>query len=340
LPRQLSITLANVICRFGDHLFLLDLAKEVVFPAFADSSLRRKYGETVYLFLNTGWITTPAAKDFPAEICLYGQIVKDTVLHREQILRAGQLVPSPESLPSAPSAFFVLLLSNHKLIYLPETSGAPALDAFGATLQSFLREKHRDYITALYEAARVGEKPVTKSSLLEQIPVPTVEVVPLATRESINDFVSSIEKLTHLEFRILTTNREFQMRGPYQRIRTDAEALGAKSSKLMYDNAEGMSKPEVTNQIELAAATGNQTVVLAGVSEDGTKVRGNNDKFKMQIPAPELPAQPQQKSRRLLDIFRTQAANGNIALDVADDSRERIRALERSLGDGNGGTAE
>jgi hypothetical protein len=315
----------------------LDLAEQIVLPAFFDPTLRRKFGDTVYLFLHTGWFTVPAQDGFGPEVCIYGQIVKDTLLSREQILAGGELIESHDSIASAPSAFFVFMLSNHKLVYVPETSGAPSLEVFGSTLQNFLRSRHASYIHAEFLRRKDTLTATTKLALLEEVPAPTVEVMPLATRESIEQFVSSIEKLTHLEFRLLDTNREFQMRGPYQKIREDKQALGAKTSKLIYDNPEGMSKDEVTNQIEISASTGNQAVVVAGVSADGTKVRGNNDKFRMLIPATDLPDAPRDKSFRLLERFREHAVNGSISLDLSEDTGNRIRQISTNLSEGANG---
>ena|ERR1035437_8464118 len=101
MPRQPSITFANVIVRFGPELVLLNLAEQIVIPAFTDPTLRRKFGETVYLFINTGWASYLPTRGQPEELCLFGQLVKDTILHSDQILSGGQLVPSSDSISCA-----------------------------------------------------------------------------------------------------------------------------------------------------------------------------------------------------------------------------------------------
>lgn len=338
MSREQSITFANVIVRFGPRLVLLNLVEEVVIPAFIDPSLRRKYGETAYLFLDTGWATYKSRDARHTEFCLFGRLVKDTVLHSEQVLRDGHLVPSDESIASAPSSFFVLILSNHKLVYLPETPSAPSLETFGSTLENFLKRKHADYITAETKRRRGSPEAITKSALLEEIPAPKVEVMPLASRESIEQFVNSIEKLTHLEFRILDTNREFQMRGPYQQIREDKQRLRAKTGKLVYDNSQGMSKEEAANEIATSAASGNQAVVVGGTAADGTKMSGNNDKLKMRVPVDNLPDDSRRKALRLAEIFQDHAVAGNIALDEPEGGQDKVEEVARKFlgaGDGN-----
>lgn len=44
-----NITFANFICRFGEHTVMLDLAEEVVLPAFLSGG-SRKYGDSTYSF--------------------------------------------------------------------------------------------------------------------------------------------------------------------------------------------------------------------------------------------------------------------------------------------------
>jgi hypothetical protein len=44
--KQSAIELGNLVCRFGDHKTLLDLAEEIVFPAFFDGELVRSYDKT------------------------------------------------------------------------------------------------------------------------------------------------------------------------------------------------------------------------------------------------------------------------------------------------------
>ena len=127
LSKGPSVSFANVICRFGDKFHLLDLASEVVLPALIDSTLKREYSDTTYFFLKTvlAQIDGATPQETPL-LVVYGRLVKDTVLVSEQIYTPEHgLVTAVESIPSAPSSFFVFVLNDHKLIYLPEVAHAP-----------------------------------------------------------------------------------------------------------------------------------------------------------------------------------------------------------------------
>lgn len=175
MTRTPSVTFANLICRFGDRHVLLDLAREVVLPAFADTSLRRPYGSTSYFFfgIKLSEFENPDTDAGVPLLVLYGQFVKDTILTRTQVFSPDVgLVSDEESMPSAPSAFFALVLNSHKLVYLPETPHAPPLGTFGSTVQHFLRLKHREHINALYDQARNTEEPKTKKRSTTRFPYP------------------------------------------------------------------------------------------------------------------------------------------------------------------------
>ena len=213
VPNVPPVSFANLICRFGDRFVLLDFANEVILPAFLDASLERKFGNTVYFFFQVAVAEIPVPNEsVQPQLVVHGRLVKDTLLTREQVFVQGQgLIPAEGSMPSAPSSFFALILNNHKLIYLPETAHAPTLGMFEATLQKFLSLKYKAYTDALYDQLKSSPQRKPKRQIHLEIPHPTVEVLPLASRASVEEFLRAFEKVTHLEFRILETNQEFQM---------------------------------------------------------------------------------------------------------------------------------
>jgi hypothetical protein len=154
-----TISFVNLICRFGENFVLLDLANEIVLPAFIDSKLSRKYGDTTYIFRDVDVAEIPLAASTEEKtgrgvplLVVYGRLIKDTLLIREQFYTPERgLEKDRGSLPSAPSSFFALILNNHKLMYMAETDQAPALGAFQATLQHFLSIKYGEYIDARFQ---------------------------------------------------------------------------------------------------------------------------------------------------------------------------------------------
>ena len=334
MTRTPSVLFANLICRFGERYVLLDLAHEVVLPAFTDTSLKRPYGSTSYFFfgIRLSEFENPDPDARVPLMVLHGQFIKDTVLTRTQVFSAeAGLVSDEESMSSAPSAFFALVLNNHKLVYLPETPYAPPLGTFASTVQYFLRLKHREYVNALYEQARHTEQPKTKTALYEEVPVPHVEVLPLASKASIEQFLGAFDKLTQLEFRILDTNQELQMLETYRQLRIMKGAVHSQNTKLTHGSSTGLDKVEAIEQIHASAATGNQSVQLAGTSLDGTKLRGDNHSFQLRVPCDQVSPVPVERAEQMVRLYQHQVEQGILTADPAEETPDKIEQLRERL---------
>jgi hypothetical protein len=332
MPRIPSIVFANLTCRFGNDFFLLDLAGEVVIPAFTDSGLRRTFGSTSYFFLNVGFVDIEVTEGVDSQLTVYGRIVKDTVLTRSQVyLPESGLVEDEESMASAPSAFFALDLNNHKLVYLPETAFAPSISVFASTLQNFMRRKHRVFVRSLYEAAKLTDEPKTLKSLFEQYPPPDVEATPMASKGSIQEFLNSFAKLKHLEFRILNTNAEIQRQQTFRDLREMKSKLHAERTKLVHDSKEGLDIEVAAEEIDASASAGNQAVVLAGTAADGTELRGSNDNFKLRVPAIDVPDNPLSRAVHLVREYFNQVAQARLRPDQSEADATKIAQLRETL---------
>lgn len=332
MSRIPSIVFANLTCRFGNDYFLLDLAREVVLPAFTDSGLRRNFGPTSYFFLNVGIVDIEVAEGAGPQLTVYGRIVKDTILTRSQVYSPESgLVADEESMPSAPSAFFALDLNNHKLVYLPETAYAPSIAVFASTLQNFLRRKHTAFVRSLYEAAKLTDEPKTLESLFQQYPPPDVEATPMASKGSIQEFLNSFAKLTHLEFRILDTNAEIQRQQTFRELREMKDKLRAAKTKLVHDSKEGLDIEVAAEEIDASASAGNQAVVLAGTAADGTELRGSNDNFKLRVSATDVPESPVARAVHLVREYFKQVAQGRLRPDQSEADSTKIAQLRETL---------
>ncbi|MCY4503883.1 MAG: hypothetical protein OXE57_20330 [Alphaproteobacteria bacterium] len=202
--RQHSVTFANFICRFGKEKVLLDYIEEIVIPAFTRDTYVRSYGQhTHYYFYNVELVRLDEIGDIPI-LGLAGQFVKDTELTRHQVLDEEQgLVHDEQTLQSSPSAFFVLVLNHHRLVYLPETPYAPDFVSFEATAKRFLRNRHKEYISELYSRSRNANSRVTKKALYEEHPSPTLDVIPLTGQDDIREFLGQYKTLKRIEFRLV-----------------------------------------------------------------------------------------------------------------------------------------
>ena len=202
---SLSMEMGNLICRFGREKVLLDMSDEIVLPCFFDKTLVRSYSKTSYFFHEVSPVLLSNGAS-GSVVGIAGRFIKDTTLEREQIFEEGKgLVKDNGSMRSSPSALFLLVLNNHRLIYVKETKDAPSKESFCSTLLSFLRDKHRQYIEAEFErfmATREADPHsdrVTKKDLYEQTPRPTLELIPLTSEDSIEEFVRKYSILIRWE---------------------------------------------------------------------------------------------------------------------------------------------
>jgi len=218
-------------------------------------------------------------------------------------------------------------------MYMPETGQAPLLGAFQATLQHFLGIKYREYIDIRFQELRIGPNPTSKKQLYYEIPHPVVTVVPLASKESIEEFLRAFAKIKRLEFKILPTNQEWQMGSTFEALRRMKQSLEASDTKLVHQNPAGLDKQSAIAQINEAAATGNSEVELSGISPEGVRLRGNNRDFSLQAPVEGLPEKDIDRAVRLVNLYETYFQQGIISTDVAADADEKIRRVHRPTRD-------
>src|ERR1035441_904210 len=84
MPRNYYLSYANLTCRFGDQYVLLDLANEVVLPAFFDPSHSRQQGPSTYIFRNVGVASISVETLQEPQLVVYGRLIKKTTLSRSQ----------------------------------------------------------------------------------------------------------------------------------------------------------------------------------------------------------------------------------------------------------------
>jgi hypothetical protein len=308
---------ANFICKFGDQKVLLDLAEDVVIPAFTDATLERTYGDTSYFFLDVNVV--PITSNGEQLLTIGGRFVKNTEVSREQIFdKTKGLVRDPKALRSAPSAVFSLILNNHKLIYHPEVPGAPNLSEFRVTCANFIKAKHLAHINELYVASKdvrlENGKKITKRSLYKEFPIPSIEIVALPSGTSLRDFLGKYKKLTKVSIRILDTNHELDFNGFFDDVRETKNIFSADRAELTYSALDGIDKAKAVGPLETLTQTGNSDVTLIGSDVHGDKITGNADEFKVTVPVNDMPKEIPAATRRLVGVFNKMVAEGVVTI--------------------------
>lgn len=330
--RQHNATFANFICRFGEEKVLLDYAKRIVIPAFTKDTYVRSYGKkTHYHFYETELMNLAGDDDDPIMV-LAGRFVKQTELTRTQIFDDEKgLVQDEASLLSAPSAFFVLILNNHRLIYFPETPHAPDLNAFRVTAQQFLRQRHKEFIDRRYEKTRGDDDAPTKKSLYEAHPRPSVEVVPLTGKADIATFMRRFEKLKRINFRVVRPNDEIDAGEILGQVRELSDALGSTSTKVTASSGDGLDIDAAIEAVTEATGSGNQDVSVSGVDTNGNALSGNNEQFRLSAEIENVPLKKASLVRRLVDKFTQLRSDGAINAPKADSNPTKVKKLKTLL---------
>jgi hypothetical protein len=323
MTRYKYVEVANFICKFGDKN-LLDLLEEVVLPAF-NSNEKRSYGTTNY-FLHQVKLVEIKNADTPIW-CFTGRFIKNTLLQREQIFDEGRktLVSDKEEMPSALSSIFVLILNNHRLIYLGETHDSPSISMFSATMKGFLKESHRNYIDRLYQQ-RDNEE-ATKKTLLMRFPYPRLEIIPLATEESLDNFINEYDTLQSITIQLVETNNQLDNNGLFVKLRESGNAIDSKNITLTYKNNDGLAKEDVSPQLAAAVGQGNSHIKLKGKDREGNELNGSNQEFNIQLKFQALMSSAHEAVAYTVDMLRTASKHVLEGIRLDEEKEQKLRTL-------------
>jgi hypothetical protein len=330
-----TLEFANFICKFGEDINLLDLAEEIVLPAFQDTSFKREYTDTTYFFHDVR-VLELQGNDGPV-LAVTGRFIKDTIIERNQIFDPAldRLIEDTDSMPSAPSAIFVLILNTHKLIYLRENQGSALLSTFETTCQRFIRDKHESFIRFLQKEMTEdsSEERVTLKSLREKYPRPTVEVIPLATQDSLSRFIQRFETLRNVQIKLVRPNDEVDNDGFFVAARKQGNEIKAKQTTITYQNPEGLDKKEALLQLNAVTEQGNSRIDLSGTEEGGLTLKGNNDRFKAKLPFDSSFQAIPEAAQKMLTAFQGSPLDARVSSgSTHEKNQEKILKIKDGLG--------
>lgn len=338
-----QVSFANFICKFGDHKNLLDVAEEIVIPAFVDCDkfAPRSYSGTSYFFYETELINLGSRRR--PMLVIAGRFIKDTTLQSEQIFAQGHgLVRRKRSLDSAPSAIFVLVLNTHKLIYCPETTHYPSLSSFRRTAYNYINQQQKKFIGEEYErrvaireqAMEAGDETlerVTKRKLWDEYPISTLDVVPIPSALSLAEFVERYKQLSTVTLKVLQTNSELDNSKLLKAIRATGSQLGAKNSQITHSAGDkgALDVAEAITQLNAVALDGNVEVKLSGKDASGNKLVGNNDEFRLRVQADIVSRNVPEAALQLNNVLTQQIKRSNIAIADDADPEQTSLAVKR-----------
>ncbi len=301
----------NFTCKFGEKFTLLDLFSEIVWPAFQKRRFNRSYKGTDYFFEDT-FLFEHRFKSGRTRLCLAGRFIKNTKLKRDQIYRPSQgIIEDPDELESAPSAIFVLILNNHRLIYVKEVSGAPQVKTFESVCLNFLKQSRIEFIDNLVaenKNKRVQNpeiKRLTKKSLFLKYPTPDLRITPLTDRRGLQDFINQFDKIETLSIKLLPTNKEEINNDDFwQEMDAKRESMQSDKVAVNFSNKkQGLQGDEVYNHCNSATTYGNSEIKLNGYGKHGNSLKGDNEDFHITHEAEELSRNLQTAAPSLVNNF-------------------------------------
>lgn len=307
---------ANFICRFGSNQVLVDYLDEIVIPAFKTRTESRKHGKSSYFFYETELVVLEK-NQVPPVLAIAGTYIKDTVLSREQTYDPIAGITRDEAtMPSAPTAFFLLILNNHKLVYLPETSYAPDLNSFKRTVLHNLKKQHDTFVRGIYSSSKEQSTKITLKSIEEQHPQPSLDIVPITGDEQLEAFVNRYSKLKSVELHILKTNHEMDGATVFQELKKQIEPMEADTSRLKISSKDGLEKQATIDTVKAATKTGNQRAIFRGEDSEGNNLDGDNSNFSISSPVDEIPNNKSDLIGKLYKRYKELVESGVITIRI------------------------
>lgn len=290
--KKLNIEFANFIFHMGSQN-LLDCFVDFVHPALFDG-FSRKHDETTYFFHNIKLIDV----EIKGEVnhFVYGRLVKNGVLHQEQIVNGENLVPVDNVYPNAPSSIFILSLSNHRLFLIKEHRDAPTTDTLRTTVLHFVKQQRNLYINDLYDANRIQREErggnlrnITKTALRQQYPEPELDIISMSSDADISEFVNTLSSIDTLTLDIIKPNNEADLSPIFDTLRDVGTELGAKKNKLTFQKGDRktLKHEKVTKLSKEASRDNNVRFSIKGKDINKDIINGTNEEFKLTVPLDE-----------------------------------------------------
>jgi hypothetical protein len=263
MKKQMTIGNLNAIF-IGEKvkLDLLDRWEEYVCVVFNDGYSYGKHPEFILKDVRV-------AKISKNEPVIAGRFVKNTVLKVEQILKNGDLVPKNETHESAPSSFFIYLLKNHILIFLPENPGAPNVRSFKNFVEKTVNKERLRYIREMKQKESLEEQLL----VVEDNPPIYVSYIPIPTIPSLDSEFEKIIKVKKIWVRHFYQNANLDIKSW---ISGDDSILRAiKAPKIDHTITQVENIQATKDFVTDLAKANNASFRVDGVSETGTVTISN-----------------------------------------------------------------
>jgi hypothetical protein len=233
------------------------------------------------------------------------------------------LVEDEESIQSSPSALFILILNNHRLLYLEETAFAPPLSAFTKTIKSFIFESHSQFILHLQNTG------LSQQEAKREYPTPELKIIPISNTTNLRQFVDKYTKVESVIVKLYKTNSNSNNNPFFDNFAEKMTKIQSSVSTLKYENkTEGLNEDEIIDQLQEVASQANYHFNLRGKDTEGNTLVGSNEDIKVKVPMPEIPEELESASQAIVSKYQKLIGSGILSppniIDLVGDKIKQV----------------
>lgn len=311
---------------------LLDYG-DIVVDAVLKNQQPRRTSSAIYHFMDVdiGFLEP----DNVLSLSIYGRFVKSTTLSSEQELVNGRIVPRHVQIPTAPSAFFVFNLADHRISLMEETRNAPTIRTFGNTLTLFIKRRYELVTRSMWKEALEQDDKVTLKSIIDSFPPPFIRLVPISGKVEIDAFLKRFSKIRSLSIDVIKRNQDMSRGGIFDALAEDIAELGPASSKLQVNGGqEGLNPETTTSYLGDLAEHGYEDAKIKGTDHQGSELVGSNSEFSLTRSVDEPSQDPFTRAMQINGEYKKAKETGQIKLTPRD--AEKLAPILRRLADRHG----
>ena len=248
--------LANFNCTFGqEDLGMAIHFMDVIYPAL-QQGYKRETKNARYYIDNVEII----------EVAGLGYVLVGTHIYQTTFKKETDYDPEDgimyvnEEIETSPYSAFGIILKNHRMIHIRNESSSPRLNWLGTTIRNFIEQYIKD------------------KSL--NVPLPKIDIVPIASETEIDQQVKKFERIKLLEFTYFPLNGDIDNSSFFDKNRETMEKLDSKNMK------SDIKEPKNIENIIKLIKEGKDLVStrITGINRQGNELMVTNNSFKEKIP--------------------------------------------------------
>ncbi len=241
---------ANFNIVFGnEEAPMLDYFDAIIYPAMT-SGITKVMDDNEYMFKNIELL-----KNEKEIWVLKGILVKKTILEIKSDLNdEGNLVEKDEKHSTAPYSSFVINLLNHRMLYLPNQKGSPAISSFKSTVR---------YVIETY--TKLANEKLNED---KKLPYALVNVVGIPSAKSMDDLLKNVRKINSLTLRFYPLNGDIDYTDAFGILTTEMRnEVGCKNGEIVFKSPKSITGVKKI----LAKAAGTINPIIRVITNEGSK---------------------------------------------------------------------